>query len=96
MNASVLTRIKSVFETEEPLLPASMVNTFFDTDVSVTFRDITYPDPHTWKLTNSTDATVVIGGDLCIGYPRHLSSDPSSRPVNAPPRFSRALRQVLV
>ncbi len=96
MNASVLTRIKSVFETEEPLLPTSMVNTFFDSDVSVTFKDITYPAPHTWKLTNSKDATVVIGGDLCIGYPRHLSSDPSSRPVNAPLRLSRALRQVLV
>jgi hypothetical protein len=73
-----------------------MVNTFFASDVSVTFRDITYPASHTWKLTNSKDATVVIGGDLCVGYPRHLSSDPSSRPVNAPLRLSRALRQVLV
>jgi hypothetical protein len=95
MNVSVLTKIKNVFETEEPLL-SSYANTFFDSDVSVTFRDITYPGPHTWKLSDSTDATVVIGGDLCIGYPRHLSSDPSSRPVNAPPRLSRALRPVLV
>ncbi len=95
MNASVLTRIKKDFETEEPLL-SSYANTFFDSVVSVTFRDITYPAPHTWKLSNSTDATVVIGGDLCIGYPRHLSSDPPSGPVNAPPRLSRPLRPVQV
>jgi hypothetical protein len=96
MNASVLTRIKKIFETEEPLLSSSVVATFFDSDVSVTFSDITYPAPHTWKLTNSKDATVVIGGDLCIGFPRHLSSDPSSRPVNELLRLSRALRPVQV
>ncbi len=95
MNASVLTKIKNVFVSEEPLL-SPYANTFFDSDVSVTFRDITYPTPHTWKLSNSTDTTVVIGGDLCIGYPRHLSADPSNLPVNAPLRLSRALRPVSV
>lgn len=95
MNASVLTKIKKGFADEEAL-SLSTANTFFDSDVAVTFMDITYPVPHTWKLSNSSDATVVIGGDLWIGYPRHLSADPSRLSVNAPPRLSRALRPVLV
>jgi hypothetical protein len=39
---------------------------------------------------------VVLTGDLCVGYPRHLSSDPSTIPVFAPLRLSRALRPVRV
>jgi hypothetical protein len=58
--------------------------------------DVTYPTQYTWPLSNTTDSTVVITGDLCLGYPRHLSSDPSRVPVFAPLRLSRALRPVLV
>ena len=58
--------------------------------------DITYPTQYTWPLSNTTDATVVIAGDLCIGYPRHLSWDPSKLPVFEPVRLSRAFRPVTV
>ena len=74
----------------------SIVKTFFNSDVSVTFMDLTFPTQHTWAMSNTTDSTVVITGDLCIGYPRHLSSDPSTIPVFEAIRLSRALRPVLV
>jgi hypothetical protein len=95
MNASVLKKIEAFFAAEESL-PAATATTFFDTDVAVTFMDITYPTTHTWPLSSTTDSTVVIAGDLCIGYPRHLSSDPSKLPVFEPVRLSRALRPVRV
>jgi len=72
------------------------VRTFFASDASVTFMDVTYPTQHTWPLSNTTDTTVVIAGDICIGYPRHLSWDPSKRPVFEAVRLSRALRPVTV
>jgi len=45
-------------------------------------------------MSNTTDSTVVITGDLCIGYPRSLSSDPSRLPVINAFRLSRPLRPV--
>ena len=94
MNASVLTKIKNVFETEEPL-PSSYANMFFDSDVSVTFRDITYPAPIPGRCRTPRTRPSSSGAIRASGYPRHLSSDPSNRPVNAL-RLSRALRPVLV
>lgn len=95
MNASVLTKMETIFAEVENL-PTSVVSAFFTSDVSVTFMDVTYPTQHTWPLSNTSDSTVVVTGDLCIGYPRHLSSDPSKIPVFEPVRLSRALRPVLV
>jgi hypothetical protein len=102
MNAAVLTRMEEFFAAQENLpegpggTVSPIVKTFFNSDVSVTFMDVTFPDQHTWALSNTTDSTVVITGDLCVGYPRHLSSDPSTNPVFEPIRLSRALRPVLV
>lgn len=102
MNSAVLTDMEKYFATEEGFSLGSdgsvpsIVKTFFNSDVSVTFMDVTFPTQHTWALSNTTDSTVVITGDLCIGYPRHLSSDPSNIPVFAPIRLSRALRPVVV
>jgi hypothetical protein len=98
MNAAVLTKMETVFADLEqlPLPPPPFVHTFFESDVSVTFMDVTYPTQYTWPLSNSTDSTVVVTGDLCIGYPRQLSSDPSKIPVFEARRLSRALRPVLL
>jgi hypothetical protein len=88
MNAAVLTKMEQFFADEEGLPDpttnpgsASIVKTFCNSDVSVTFMDVTFPTQHTWSISNTSDATVVITGDLCIGYPRRLSSDPSTIPV---------------
>jgi hypothetical protein len=102
MNAAVLTDMEKFFAAQEgiPLgtggaIP-SIVKTFFNSDVSVTFMDVTFPTQHTWSISNTTDSTVVVTGDLCVGYPRHLSSDPSTIPVFEAIRLSRPLRPVLV
>ena len=101
MNTAVLTDMEQFFAAEEGLQRndgtiAPLVKTFFNSDVSVTFMDVTYPTQHTWALSNTSDSTVVITADLCIGYPRRLSSDPSTIPVFELIRLSRALRPVLV
>jgi hypothetical protein len=95
MNSAVLTKVENVFADTEHL-PLSTVRTFLDTDASLTFMNVTYPRQYTWPLANTTDSTVVVTGDLCIGYPRHLSRDPSKLPVFEPVRLSRALRPVLL
>jgi hypothetical protein len=93
MNASVLAKLEKVFADIENL-PLSTVRAFFASDASVTFMDVTYPMQYTWPLSNGTNTTVVIAGDVCIGYPRHLSWDPPKIPVFKPFRMSRALRPV--
>jgi hypothetical protein len=93
MNASVLTRMENLFADLENL-PLSTVRAFFASDASVTFMDVSFPTQYTWPLSNTTDATVVVAGDLCIGYPRHLSWDPSKVPVFEPVRLSRVFRPV--
>jgi hypothetical protein len=95
MNASVLAKLEQAFADHESL-PVSTVRSFFASDASVTFMDVSYPTPYTWPLSNTTDETVVIAGDICIGYPRHLSWDPSKVPVFEAVRLSRALRPVTV
>jgi hypothetical protein len=95
MNATVLARIKAGIVEREPIL-AGEIDAFLASDVSVTFMDVTYPNQYTWPMSHTTDPTVVITGDLCIGYPRHLSWDPSRLPVFEPVRLSRALRPVML
>lgn len=103
MNAAVLKKLEKVFADMESLPDpatnagsAAIAGKFFNSDVSVTFMDLTYPTQHTWAASNTTDTTVVITGDLCIGYPRSLSSDPSRLPVFKPVPMSRALRPVRI
>jgi hypothetical protein len=89
MNKTVLKKIES----DAPLAnPAK----FFTSVVSVTFMDITFPTQHTWPMSNTSDSTVVVTGDLCIGYPRSLSSDPSRIPVIEAQRLSRPLRPMWI
>jgi hypothetical protein len=97
MNAAVLAKMETIF-VEVAGVPPSMAHTFFNSDASVTFMDVTYPTQYTWPVSDATDSTVVVAGDLCIGYPRHLSWDPTRIPTMtpAPQRLSRTLRPVLV
>jgi hypothetical protein len=95
MNASVMGEIEQALADNENL-PTSLVRDFFASDASVTFMDVTFPAPHTWAISNTSDSTVVVAGDICIGYPRHLSWDPSKVPVFELVRLSRAFRPVMV
>ena len=93
MNASVLTELE-IDIANETGFPLPLIQTLTTSAVSVTLMDVNYPMPYTWDLSNTTDPTVVIAGDICIGYPRSLSSDPSTAPITR--RLSRLLRPVLV
>ena len=95
MNKSVLTRMEAAFADQENL-PVSVIQTLLSTDASVTFMDLTFPVQHSWPVSNTTDPTVVVTGDLCVGYPRNLSSDPSRTPVFEARRLSRLFRPVLI
>jgi hypothetical protein len=96
MNAAVLTQLETILVETAPFLSPDEVHTFFHSDVSVTFMDITFPTQYTWPVSDATDPNVVVTGDLCIGYPRHLSWDPSNIPVFQAQRLSRTLRPVLL
>lgn len=95
MNASVLTELEADIANQTGL-PLSLIQELATSAVSVTLMDVNYPAPYTWDLSNTTDPTVVITGDVCIGYPRSLSSDPSTVPVRFARRLSRLLRPVLI
>lgn len=94
MNAAVLSKMESVFEEDVPSLP--LAKKFFGSQVSVTFMDVGYPTAHSWSVSSTEDETIVVTADPCIGYPRHLTSEPSKRPPVKPSRVSKPLRPVLV
>ncbi len=75
VNSAVLDKMKTVVEDEDGL-PASLADTFFASDVSVTFMDVWYPATHTWGIGDTGDETVVVMADPCIGWPRDFSKDP--------------------
>ncbi len=95
MNASVLTDMETDIASQTGL-PVSIIQKLATSAVSLTFTDVNYLAQYTWDLSNTTDPTVVITGDVCIGYPRSLSSDPSTAPVLFARRLSRPLRPVRV
>ena len=75
VNDAVLAKMETIIETEDGL-PSSLANAFFETDVSVTFMDVWYPNQHSWGIGDANDQTVVVLADPCIGYPRDFSKDP--------------------
>jgi hypothetical protein len=95
MNDAVLAKMESVFK-EEELPSLALAKKFFGSEVSVTFMDVGYPTPHSWSVSSTEDKTIVVTADPCIGYPRHLTSEPSKRPPLKLSRVSKPLRPILI
>jgi hypothetical protein len=41
--------------------------------VSVVFFGIGYPHKHSWKIGDTTDETIVLTANPCIGFPRNFA-----------------------
>ena len=96
LNKTVFTQMESLMEQQNTLLTQGLVDNFLDNEVSVTFMDVRYPTTYTWPLSTKDDPTIVVVADPCIGYPRHLSSDPTKWHIIQPPWLSRPLAPVRV
>jgi hypothetical protein len=76
VNPLVLNRMESVLQTQDSL-SASQVKQFLEVDTSVTLMNINYPTLHLWWANNTSDSTVVVTANPCIGWPRDPSlTDP--------------------
>ena len=73
LNATVLQQMQTILEAQEGLT-ASMAMTFLTQDVSVTFMDVNFPNQHSWGIGDTSDKTIVLTADPCIGFPRNLSA----------------------
>jgi hypothetical protein len=71
VNKAVLSQIQSILETEDGLTP-ELASYFVNNDVSVTFYGIGYPNPHSWGIGSTSDKTVVLVANPCIGFPRNF------------------------
>jgi hypothetical protein len=72
MNATVLSLMESILETQDNI-SAAAAQKFFTEQVSVTFMNVLFPTNHTWGIGDTGDKTVVIAGNPCIGFPRILT-----------------------
>jgi hypothetical protein len=86
VNTKVAKMIHTILEAAYPLVPAADIVNFTDHETSVTFHNISYPDPHTWSASDTTDSTIILLAQPVIGWPRSLTSDPSKpRRLHFPP-----------
>jgi len=69
INTVVLQRMEGLLESQEGL-SASVVSKFLNQEVSVTFYGIGYPHSHSWGIGHTSDKTIVLTANPCIGYPR--------------------------
>jgi hypothetical protein len=77
INAAVLTRMEGILEAQEGLT-ASMASNFLNNDVSVVFYGIGYPTAHSWNIGDTSDGTIVLTANPCIGFPRNFGADPNA------------------
>jgi hypothetical protein len=68
VNQAVLQRMEGILRSEEGLT-ASMASDFLS-DVSVTFSGVGYPTSHSWGIGDTSDDTIVLAANPCIGFPR--------------------------
>jgi hypothetical protein len=74
LNAAILSKIETILEA--PLsaggegLQSGQATYFLTQQVSVTFLSVSYPNAHSWPLSNRSDSTVVLLANPAIGYPR--------------------------
>lgn len=76
INTAVLKRMEGILEAQEGLT-ASMASNFLNNEVSVVFYGIGYPNVHSWNIGNTTDGTIVLTANPCIGFPRNFAADPN-------------------
>jgi hypothetical protein len=76
INTAVLKRMEAILETQEGLT-ASMASNFLNNDVSVVFYGVGYPTAHSWNIANTSDGTIVLTANPCIGFPRNFAADPN-------------------
>ncbi len=69
VNSMASTEILGAWQTPPLNLTRALANKFFNT-VAIQFIYTSYPNTHSWSLSNKTDKTVVILPQPCIGYPR--------------------------
>jgi hypothetical protein len=77
INAAVLNRMAEILETQDGL-SSPVAREFLNNDVSVVFFGIGYPHKHSWKISNTTDETVVLTANPCIGFPRNFAAESSA------------------
>ena len=75
MNTAVLARMEGILESQEGLSSKTAAN-FLDNEVSVTFYGVGYPNKHSWNIGDTSDRTIVLVANPCIGFPRNFSVDP--------------------
>jgi hypothetical protein len=68
LNSTVLTKMEGILESQDNVSPA-MAQKFFTEEVSVTFTNVSFSS-HQWGIGNTSDQTIVITADPCIGFPR--------------------------
>ena len=75
MNSAVLARMETILENQDGL-SAQLAANFLNNDVSVTFYGVGYPNHHSWNIGDTSDRTIVLVANPCIGFPRNFAVDP--------------------
>jgi hypothetical protein len=75
INAAVLKRMVGILETQDGM-SATMASNFLKNEVSVVFFGVGYPHRHSWDIGNTTDGTIVLTANPCIGFPRSFAVEP--------------------
>jgi len=78
INTAVLKRMEGILEAPPENLTASMASNFLNNEVSVVFFGVGYPTSHSWNIGNTSDGTIVLTADPCIGFPRNFTVDPNA------------------
>lgn len=68
LNATVLTKMEGIIESQLSV-SAAEAQKFFTQEVSVTFSNVIFSD-HSWGIGDTSDNTVVMTANPCIGFPR--------------------------
>ena len=74
LNSAVLTKMEGILVAEG--LPKSSAKKFLTKQVSVTFWSTNFPRRHSWTVSDTSDKTIVVTANPCIGWPRKLTSEP--------------------
>jgi hypothetical protein len=77
INTAVLKRMEAILETQDSLT-AGQAASFLDNEVSVVFFGVGYPTRHSWNIGDTSDGTIVLTANPCIGFPRNFKVDPAA------------------
>lgn len=71
-NQAVLKRMEGILESQEGLDEKS-ASDFLKNEVVVTFSGIVYPKKYSWGIGDTSNKTIVLVANPCIGYPRAVN-----------------------